>query len=101
MLRRCFATVLIVMLLVVAISKPRVPSEAVQGDSSASSHFPVDLRMDRNDVANVSKTHVSSIAPALVLHSEITNEAIARIGEPIPLTKQHTPITKQQHVFRI
>jgi len=101
MFRRCFAAILILVLVVAVVSKPRVPSEAVQGDSSASGHFPVDLRMDRNDVANVSKTHVSSIAPALVLHSEITNEAIARIGDPIPLTKQHTPITKQQHVFRI
>jgi hypothetical protein len=101
MLRPCFAAALILVLLVVAMSKPRFHSEAVQENSTASGHFPVDLRMDRNDVANISKTHVSSIAPALVLHSEIRKAAIARIGEPTPLTKPHTPITKQQHVFRI
>src|SRR5262245_50804982 len=107
MLRQGTALVLTALLLFVAAATPATSSPAArehgdtaQNTSSAASHLPVDLQMDR-DVANVAKTSVSPVSIEVQSDRESADLAVAPLSAPAHRAKQHTPIIKQQHVFRI
>jgi hypothetical protein len=80
----------------------RVDDDAAsQTTNKAAGHLPIDVRMDRDDVANVTKTQVSWSANAVLSYREIADVAAVHLTAPVHRVKQHTPINKQQHVFRI
>jgi hypothetical protein len=109
MLQRCSAAVFVAMLLLVVASilvclspfSSRVDDDAAQTTNKAAHHLPIDVRMDRDDVANVTKTQVSWSANAVLSYREIADVAAVHLTAPVHRVKQHTPINKQQHVFRI
>src|SRR5215510_6020211 len=78
----------------------RVDDDAAQTTNKAAGQLPVDLRMDRDDVATVTKTQVSWSANAVLSYREIADIDAVHLIVPLCRVKQHTPINKQQHVFR-
>ena len=78
-----------------------VASSLTAHSSSAVSKTPVDVRMDRDDVANVSKSPVSSIAIPVVAQTAISVDTTSHSGLPLHAASKQPLLQKQQHVFRI
>jgi len=95
MLRYGSVAVLLAMLLFV------VASSLTAHSSSAVSKTPVDVRMDRDDVANVSKSPVSSIAIPLVSQTAISVDTTSHSDLPLHTAGKKPLLQKQQYVFRI
>jgi hypothetical protein len=95
MLRYGSVVVLSAMLLFV------VASSLTAHSSSAVTKTPVDVRMDRDDVANVSKSPVSSIAIPLAAQTASSVDTSSHPGLPLRTASKQTLLQKQQYVFRI
>ena len=78
-----------------------VVGSSLTGHSGAVSKSPVDVQMDRNDVANVSKPPVSSIAISLIARTEISVNTTSHPGLSLRAAGNQPLLQKQQYVFRI
>src|SRR5215475_15060572 len=107
MLRSAAAFLAMVLLVVASILvclspfSSRADGDAAQTTNKAAGQLPIDVRMDRDDVASVTKTTVSWSANSVLSYWEIADVDAVHLASPVHQVKQHTPINKQQHVFRI
>jgi hypothetical protein len=100
MLRRVLAAVFIAMMLTVVVMDSRLPVEVKTTNEAAGQTRP-DVRMDRDGVANVTKTPFTPIANFVILHRDVPAADVVHTRPSVVPTAAHTPIIKQQHVFRI